>query len=81
MSNSTCTPHAHRTCAHRAQRAHHTRLDASPVTASLTSAYIRLRSKLIYLLVSCRAGKEEARSYWHYSTIPLLPGRLMAAAA
>ena len=68
MSNSTCTPHAHRTCAHRAQRAYHKRLDASPATASLTSAYIRLRSKLIYLLVSCRAGKEEARSYWHYST-------------
>jgi hypothetical protein len=27
-----------------------------------------LRSKLIYLLVSCRAGKEEARSDWHYPT-------------
>jgi hypothetical protein len=36
MSNSTCTSHAHRTCAHRAQRVHHTRTDASPATASLT---------------------------------------------
>ena len=39
-----------------------------PLFRGSCSAYIRLRSKLIYLLVSCRAGKEEARSYWHYST-------------
>ena len=62
MSNSTCTQHEQRACAHRAQRAQHTRLDVSPAIASLTSAYVRLRSELTYLLVSCRAGREEARS-------------------
>ena len=66
--NAYCAPthtyiqHERRTCPHRAQRAQHTRLDVSPAIASLTSAYVRLRSELTDLLVSCRAGREEARS-------------------
>jgi hypothetical protein len=52
--------------AHRSYRVGLNLSHSLPAVAKI--AYIRLRSKLIYLLVSCRAGKEEARSYWHHST-------------
>jgi hypothetical protein len=46
---------------------------------AFSRSYIRLCSELIYLLVSCRAGREEARSFWHHTTAST-PGANVAAA-
>ena len=58
MSHSTCTQHEQRTCTQRAQRALRHAPRRMYAIACLTSAYIRRRRKLIYLLVSSRADKE-----------------------